>query len=169
MTTKDDFTRLVDCFLQTPKAIAWVDVPPTWQPSRDGSGQETKLQVTIDGVQYGHVLSVIAVPSTGAFHLVLLYSRTCVSRLDFDDSQKHTNTLFADADGLPGVVSGKHFHRWSLNKRFIEANGSLEELKHAEELPTSIRFFEHALRWFCDETNILLPHNHSIVLPRMLI
>lgn len=169
MTTKADFVQLVDSFLSAEKTIAGVGIPATWQPNRDGSGQETKLQLEIDGVQYGDVLIIVSTPSTGAFHIVLMHCGACISRLDFDDLQGHTNTLFANQDGLPNIVSGRHFHRWALNKRFIQANGSLEELKHAEELPTNIRSFDPALRWFCDELKIYLPHDHNIECPRILI
>lgn len=169
MTSKAEFIQSVDRFFVKEKSLAGVGTPPQWQPSRDRSGHQTQIPIEVEGVQYGDRLIIRCAPQTGAFHILITRYDTCVSRLDFDELQAHTNTIFATEDGLPGIVSGKHFHRWSLNTRFIMANGSLERLKHAEEVPAKIRTFEQALRWFCDETNITLPHDHNIALPELLI
>lgn len=169
MATKSEFIQTVTDFLDAQKSIAGVGAPPRWQPNRDGSGYESKLPLEVAGVQYGDFLIIGSVPSLDAFNILVTRFGTCISRLDFDVLQPHTNTLFAADDGLPPMVSGKHFHRWSLNGRFVAANGSLERLRHAEELPAKIRTFEQALRWFCDETKITLPHDHNITLPELLL
>src|SRR5690606_4939980 len=107
--------------------------------------------------------------ATSAFHFSLTHSKICVTRLDFEDGGGHTNPIYALDAGLAPMVSGRHFHRWSLNTKFVNATGALEELKNAEELPSSIRTFNAALRWFCEEVNIFLPHNHEISFPRILL
>lgn len=169
MKSRAEFIHSVEKFLGREKSLVGVGSPPQWQPNRDGSGHETRVPIEVAGVQYGDHLIIWCVPQTGAFHILITRFEACVSRLDFDDLQGHTNTLLAAEDGLPWVVSGRHFHRWSINRRFVMANGSLERLKHAEELPAKIRSFEQALRWFCHETNIILPHDHYITLPELLI
>lgn len=169
MTSKAEFIQSVDNFLAREKSIAGVGNPPQWQPNRDGVGHEIRMPIEVGGVQYGDHLIIWCVPQAKAFHILISRLDACVCRLDFDDLQGHTNTLFAADDGLPGIVSGRHFHRWSLNTRFVMANGSLEKLKHAEELPVKIRLFDQALRWFCHETNIMLPHDHNITLPELLL
>ncbi|NGM86077.1 hypothetical protein G5B35_02020 [Parapusillimonas sp. SGNA-6] len=168
MTIKSEFIDAVDDLLRVAKTIVNVDEPPQWQPNRDGTGHEAKLQVAVDGVMYGDVLIIQCVPTSGAFHFSFTHSNICVSRLDFDDGG-HTNPLYALDAGVSPIVSGRHFHRWSLNTKFVNANGTLEELKNAEELPIKVRSFDAALRWFCEELNIFLPHDHDITFPRILI
>jgi hypothetical protein len=169
MTTREAFIRGVDALIAARKGLAGLDLPLTWPSARDGIGVETKLPVDVGGTQYGDKLTVVAVPTLGTFHINLLHLGLCVSRLDFDPMQPHTNTALASLDGLPGIVSGRHFHKWAINTRFVQADGSLERLFHAEELPTSIHKFDQALRWFCSELNIELPHGHSIDYPGDLI
>lgn len=169
MVTKAEFIDAVNNLIATPKEIANFDEPPQWQANRDGSGQETKLQIMIDGMMHGNALSIVCIPTTGAFHFSLIHSNICVSRLDFDEERGHTNPIYALDNGLAPTISGKHFHRWSINTKFVNANGGLEDLKNAEELPTSVRTFNAALRWFCEELNIFLPHDHEITYPRILL
>lgn len=169
MATKTEFIDAVNKLVVAAKEIASVDEPPQWQPNRDGSGHEAKLQIMIDGAMYGNTLIIVCMPTTGAFHFSLTHSNICVSRLDFDDERGHTNPIYALDAGLPPAISGRHFHRWSINTKFVNASGALEELKNAEELPSSIKKFNTALRWFCEELNIFLPHNHEITFPRILL
>ena len=169
MATRDEFIREVGVFLGLPKELAGIDFPPHWLPARDGIGIEAKFPVACDGTQLGDRLTVVAVPATRSFHINLLHVGMCVSRLDFDPMQPHPNTMFAGQDGLPSMVSGHHFHRWSINTRFIKGDGTTELLKHAEELPTTVRTFDQALRWFCHEVNIALPHGHLVDYPGVLL
>lgn len=168
MPSRDEFISAVSAFLAAPKALIGADSPQQWQPSRTRPEQCIKVPVEIDGVQYGHQLVVVAPSGRSEFSISLVFN-VGISRLDFEHGGGHRNTLFASADGLPMVVSGMHFHRWSYNTRFVEGDGRLEELKHAEDLPGTIHTFDAALRFFCHETNIQLPHGHHIELPRTLI
>ena len=127
-----------------------------------------KLPIEVGGVLSGPYLTVVT-PSGRADFSISLVLGVGVTRLDFETGGGHRNTTLALADGLPLVVSGRHFHRWKHNVRFIEGDGRLEGLKHAEELPVTIRSFDAALRFFCHETNIHLPHGHLIELPRILL
>ena len=171
MPARGDFVGAVQALIEKPhKTLAGVESPMQWSPARDGIGVEAKIQIEVDGTQYGDKLSVVAVPSLGTFHINLIHRvGLCVSRLDFDPMQPHPNTMHAAQDGLPAMVTGKHFHRWSINTRFVNSDGTLERLFHAEELPASIHTFEQALRWFCSELNIDLPHGHSVDYPEELI
>lgn len=169
MPARDDFIKGVDDLLAARKTLAGIDLPLDWPAARDGIGVEAKVPVEVAGTQYGDKLTVVAVPPMGTFHINLISLGLCVSRLDFDPQQPHPNTMFADLDGLPAWVSGKHFHRWSINKRFVMGDGSLERLLHAEELPTTIHRFDQALRWFCSEVGIDLPSRNSLDYPGALI
>lgn len=169
MPSKDEFTLAVTALIGAHKALAGIDTPPQWISARDGVGVETKFLVEVDGTQYGDKVTIVAVPAQGTFHLNLISRGVCVSRLDFDPMQPHTNTIFAHLDGLPGIVGGRHFHRWSANTRFVKGDGALERLFHAEDLPASVQKFDQALRWFCNENNIGLPHGHLIEFPINLL
>ena len=169
MSTKDVFVAKVTAFLAAEKTLAGVDLPPHWMPSRTRPEQCIKVPIEIEGVQYGQQLVIVTPSARADFSLSIIYA-VGVTRLDFEPhSGGHRNTLLAHLDGLPGVVTGAHFHRWKHNVRFVEGDGRLEELKHAEDLPPSIRTFDAALRFFCDETNIRLPHGHRIELPGVLV
>lgn len=169
MTAREEFIAAVTAFLAADKTLAGVDMPPQWMPSRTRPEQCIKVPIELDGVQYGQQLVIVA-PSVQADFSISIVHSVGVVRLDFEPrGGGHRNTLLASLDGLPGIVSGTHFHRWRYNTRFVEGDGRLEELKHAEELPTAIRSFDAALRYFCGETNIQLPHGHRIDLPGVLV
>lgn len=168
MPTREEFIANATAFLAEPKALAGIDAPQQWRPSRTRPEQCIKVPVEVGGVQYGHQLVIVTPSGRAEFSINLLFG-VGISRLDFEHGGGHRNTLFATADGLPLVVGGMHFHRWTYNVRFVEGDGRLEELKHAEDLPSTIRTFDAALRFFCHETNIQLPHGHHIELPRTLL
>jgi len=169
MPIKDSFIDEVVHLLNAQKSLASFDVPPQWRSARDGVGVEAKFIVEVAGTQYGDKVTIVAVPSEKTFHINLIHRDLCVSRLDFDPMQPHTNTLRANDYRLPLIVSGKHFHRWSHNTRFVKGDGTLDRLLHAEELPVSVQKFDQALRWFCSEIKIDLPHGHAIDYPSDLL
>lgn len=166
MPTREQFLNQVTEFLQNDKNLVGIGVPPLWQPNRNPAEECLKLPIDVAGVMRGQELVIVSYPASEnlRFTINIVYGIS-ICRLDFDETGGHTNGFLAHLDMLPIIVSGSHFHRWEINKRFIEGNGKLEELKHAESLPTTIRSFDAALRWFCDETKINLPHNHLIELP----
>lgn len=169
MPGRDEFIQGVDRLLAASKTLVGIDAPLRWQAARDQVGYEAKVPVAVNDTEYGDKLTVVAVPVMGTFHINLIHLNLCISRLDFDPQQPHPNTIYAAQDDLPAWVSGKHFHRWKKNKRFVVGNGTLERLWHAEELPTSIRTFENAMRWFCTEVGIALPNGNSLDYPGDLL
>ena len=91
-----------------------------------------------------------------------------VCRLDYDEKGGHTNSITASKFGIPLTITGPHFHKWEYNKQFLESDAKLIELKNASEV-RGIKSFDSALRWFCNEVNVHLPHNHSIELPTEML
>lgn len=165
MNSRDQFINDVDAFLTKRKLLSGVLEPASWVPSRDVSERETRLPIEVDNEMYGQQLVIVSRPTrpTMDFSVCLLHG-VCVCRLDFDITGGHTNSLLT-RDTLPMVVQGPHFHRWDHNKRFVEDDLRLPRLQNAESLPQTIHTFDSALRWFCDSTNIELPHGHGIELP----
>lgn len=165
--SRERFIELVDKVLASTKNLAGIGLPQRWQPNRDPNELSIKIPIELDGLQVGHKLVAVFEPTshTLKFSILIIVGEVCVTRLDFDQTGGHTNSLLALQHGIPAVVSGKHLHRWNINKRFVTAVGHLERLEIAEAIPDNIRTFDSALRWFCDECNIQLPHNHAIALP----
>ena len=164
---RESFVDLVGKVLTATKNLAGIGLPQQWHPNRDPNELSIKIPLEIDGLQVGHKLIAVFEPAshTLKFSILITVNEVCITRLDFDKTGGHTNSLLALQYNIPPIVSGNHFHRWALNKRFVTACGNLERLENAEAIPDSIRTFDAALRWFCDECNIQLPHNHAIELP----
>lgn len=165
MPTREDFIKEVGEFLVTNKSLAGIGVPQQWQPSRRPTELCVKIPIEAHDAQSGQSLVIEFTPaSQGLEFSISIVCGVGICRLDFDETGGHTNTI-GHLDGLPPVVNGSHFHRWEHNSRFVESYNKLPELKTAEEIPATIHTFDAALRWFCDETQIQLPHNHHIELP----
>ena len=165
--SRESFVELVDKVIASTKYLAGIGLPQRWQPNRDPNELSIKIPIEINGLQIGHKFVAVFEPAshTLKFSILIVVNEVCITRLDFDPTGGHTNSLLASQYGIPAVVSGKHFHRWVLNKRIVTAAGHLERLENAEAIPDRIRTFDSALRWFCGECNIQLPHNHAIELP----
>jgi len=171
LPTREAFVDGVTAFLAARKSLGGIDSPQQWQPSRNGAHWCAKIPLALSGTLHGHTLVIEANPSAAGseFSIGIVIEDVCVTRLDFDESEGHTNSVALPRDGVPYIVSGSHIHRWESNHRFVEWPLSLPRLRNAVELPQSIRHFESALRWFCDEMNIDLPHGHRIELPLELL
>jgi hypothetical protein len=171
LPTRDEFVAGVTAFLAARKTLAGIDSPQQWQPNRDGARWCAKIPLAVNGTLYGQTLVIETNPSaSGAeFSIGIVFDDVCVTRLDFDEAEGHTNSIAIPRDDVPYIVSGSHIHRWEHNHRFVEWPLSLPRLRNAVEIPPSIRRFEPALRWFCDEMSIELPHGHRIELPPELL
>lgn len=170
MASREEFIAEVTQFFAAQKTLGGIGEPPTWQPNRDPAERCLKLPIEVNGEHNGQTLCLVAYPTRGTieFSVSVLYG-VGVCRLDFEETGGHNNGFLPNVANLPPIVVGSHFHRWDYNARFVESDLKLPELKLAEAIPNAIRSFDSCLRWFCDETNIALPHNHQIVLPEMLL
>lgn len=169
MPTREEYVEEVTEFLAKAKTLAGIDMPIPWQPNREPDEMCIKVPIEVDGIVSEQKLIVVFFPAypTLKFTILIVFG-VAICRLDFDETGGHTNG-FLNLEHLPTIVQGSHFHRWSSNVRFVQGYAKLPELRNAEAIPT-IRNFNAALRWFCDEAHIALPHNHQIELPpRVLI
>lgn len=117
-------------------------------------------------------LEVIAYPEEGAakFRIVLIYQKA-VWRLDYVPGEGHVNSANRPAELPPGPIDDHHYHAWSDNRRFATAATLPNWLKNASVLPSNVRGFETAFRWFCGQTNIkvasldmpILPHRTTLI------
>lgn len=164
MPTKDQFIKEVDGLLSVVKTLAGAE-HVAWQDGRNEDEPCIKIPIEVEGVQYGTELLIVAYPlEPGKFSIVLIHY-IAVCRLDIvDESEIHSNPL--DALGLANMtlIRGPHFHSWPINRRLIESATKAQRLRMAEPYEGSKKLMA-ALRWFCGQTNILVPHGVSIELP----
>lgn len=169
MPSRDDFIQGVNNFIAAKKAMAGIDLPIQWAPGSRSAEITAKLPIEINGEQSGQKVILVFVPGRNGFAINLVFSDLCVQRVDFDSHGIHRNGFSGLDFGLPFQVGDRHFHRWALNTRFVDSPNAAIELRNAEELSSTIRNFDDAIRFFCDECNIDLPNGHYIELPRILI
>ncbi|WP_222707634.1 hypothetical protein, partial [Ottowia flava] len=162
--TREEFIAYVDSVLLAQKSIPGIDEPTHFELGTFRNEYVLKLPVEINGVLGPEKIIVAYRPSAHIDYSISLVCNVSVCRLDYDEAGGHTNSMLASRFRIPLIVSGPHFHKWEYNKQFVENDTKLLELKNAVEV-RGIRSFDSALRWFCGEVNVHLPHNHSIALP----
>ncbi len=135
-----------------------------WRPGRDDQELQIKLPLEIDGEQMGDLLVLTAFPlERGKISFSLVHG-VAVTRLDVTAHENHSNPFDALGSKRPTLIRGPHFHSWELNRRFVDSARGLPRLPMAEPYLGSVKVM-HALRWFCGETKITLPHGDSFDLP----
>jgi hypothetical protein len=165
MPTRSEFIKEVSSFFDAQKQLAGADMPLAWEPDTNPDERRIKIPISYQGQISGYNLEIKAYSGTGNLcFAILIVFHVCIARIDFDENDTHTNS-FPLPGNLPSIIHGPHFHRWSDNIRFVEDYGKLPHMKCAEALPVKIKTFDAALRWFCDETRIDLPHGHQIQMP----
>ena len=97
------------------------------------------------------------------FRIMLIFGKV-VWRLDFSNTDGHVNSLNRPSELPPGPIYEPHYHSWADNRRFATKVSLPGELENANVLPANVRSFESAFRWFCGETNIVVP---SFELPQL--
>ena len=166
MTSPADIASVVERFLKKEKRAVGVEQPIAWAPGFNEHEAVIRVPLEIDGELTGSQLMVVAFPSarTLKFRLGLLFPGA-VCRLDFTD-ETHVNTFAAASDGVPGIVTGPHYHSWPLNRRFCRGIKFPTKLHNACPFETGARSFDSVLRWFCSDVGIAgLPTTHRIELP----
>ena len=154
--------------MESDKIPFGVDMPQNWQPGRElGTDEYTlKIPLEVNGETGDQKLIITSYPNNESLKFAILITfEPAICRIDFDSSDIHTNTYKQEFDGIESVVRGPHFHSWRSNSRFFTASSKPIELHNAEKMPLSIHKFDQALRWFCDQNKIILPHTHRIELP----
>ncbi len=158
----------IDAFVAMDKRLIGADEPPTWREGREQGLNEwiIKLPLEVAGEQRGQSLMVQAYPNSPSlkFRIAILFEPS-ICRLDFELACIHPNAHAEETEGLKAIVKGPHLHAWDDNKRFFYSATLAPKLHNAYEIPTNIRSFDSALRWFCTEYRIELPGSHRIELP----
>lgn len=166
MPTREEFIAEVDALLQAPDKVLVGATTVTWQPGRNLEEEVIKIPIEVDGVQDEDELVIVAYPNEPDTYSILIVHGIAVCRLDVVPmTDAHTNALILPSENLPSVVIGPHFHRWSLNRRIIDSPIKLQRLRMAEPYTGTVKFMS-ALRWFCGEAKIIVPHDVHIELPR---
>ena len=157
--TKQSMELIIDRLLEATKTPIG---SPSWEASTWGKGELRLLwPLCIDNVPCQADLEINAYPTYGnskeKWRIKLLVGR-CIWRIDYVHDEHHINSLDKRDDLIDYAFTAPHYHAWEDNKRFCTHNILPIDLPNARIMPITCRTFPNALRWFCAETNIVLPH-----------
>jgi hypothetical protein len=145
----------LDQLMTAEKTIVGSRYPGSWTQGRLGEEQMIAFPVEINGEQSGVRLELAALPNAPEMHFRLcLIASTCLCQLDYTD-ETHANSFRQEADGVPIIVTGHHYHSWRGNRRFFRGSQLPLSLHNAEPYSGPTSSFDNILRWFCSEINAL--------------
>ena len=154
--------QIIDDMLAAEKSLGGV---PQWQPSGMRGEYRLVIPLLIDGVSCGSHLEVDSYPNIYDLRFrLMIFSPTCVWRVDYTTNEPHVNPLDIPADIPQGPFDAPHYHAWADNRRFCTQNALPDRLPVARMMPP-IRQFDAAFRWFCGQTNIAQPPAGLVELP----
>lgn len=167
MAAQYAFRDQVDQLLGLPKQILGT---PDWNNGPYAGQFRWLAPLGSDGVTTPLNLIVNAFPRSADLHFdILITHARCVMRLEYWTQARHNNHRIGrvplPADITPGWIRGPHCHHWKDNRGLATARALPVELKFAALLPTQVRGFHAAFRWFCGEANILCASNQEPSLP----
>ena len=150
----EDVRRLVDEFFAARKTI---NNFPQWRADHRAGEEICFVPISIDG-EVVAALELNAYPRERqpSFRILIKFMmQDCICRLDNRTEEgPHYNSANRPDDLPAGPLYEGHFHSWPDNRRFASARKLPDRLPNARELPSKIRTFNSALRWFCDECSI---------------
>lgn len=153
--------KAVDAFLTAPKTLAGIG---EWREFQGES--RVRWQVALDDVPTDMFVEVIAYPIGQMQPFTIgLHWPPCIWRVDFEPNFKSHNNPIGDDWKAPRTIYGPHYHSWADNRHLAKPVRPPSDLDWARELPAEIKRFEHAFRWFCGETNIVLENSQVLDLP----
>jgi hypothetical protein len=157
-----ELIQAVDAFLEAPKNLATGMGQLQWGAARDECAKRLKLPLEIEGEQHGHHLVIDAFPNSSSlkFCLAIQFGEHVVDRIDYELTVRHANQINS---GLPQMVKGPHWHKWSYNRNTFKRKDNFLKLPNASAFETP-RQFDATLRMFCADNNIAIG-NHGIELP----
>jgi hypothetical protein len=156
--------EVVDRLLAAEKLLAG---DARWEANRgDNRCLRWRKPCSIFGEITDMELEVVSYPEDGPtkFRIVLIYQKA-VWRLDYVTGEKHVNSMNRPAELPAGPIDEAHYHSWSDNRRFATAMSLPNYLKNANVLPSNVRGFDTAFRWFCGQTNIKVASLDMPILP----
>lgn len=153
--TDYDVRQVVDAMLAAPKTLAGVadwrthygETKARWRKPCLFQGEVTQFEVEVQAYPLSEDLK---------FRIILIFGKV-IWRLDFCNTDGHVNSLNRPTELPPGPIHDPHYHAWVDNRRFATKVSLPSELDNANILPANVRSFESAFRWFCGETNIVVP------------
>lgn len=138
---------------------------PDWREVGHRGEHRLVMPVMIDNRPTSAELEINAYPNIRDLRFrVMLRLPQCIWRLDYVDDEHHVNPMDCwDACGY--AFSEPHYHSWDDNRRFAKPASPPDPMPVARVLPSQIRQFDGAFRWFCGETNIAQMPPGMIELP----
>lgn len=165
MPSREVFIQEVDKLLSVEKTLAGAE-SAEWRPGRNAEEERCiKVPLEIGGELLGPQLVIVAFLSDSkrSFSVSLVH-RICVCRLDID-WLGHPNPLPLAGETHPVRCTGPHVHTWASNRSRIESAHRLQKLPVAHPYGGSTKLMA-ALRWFCGEYEVVVPHTVQLELPK---
>lgn len=154
---------IIDDLLAAQKTLGGA---PAWRDMGHHGQHRLVMPLMLNGESTGADLEIGAYPNREPLRFgIAIRQPKCIWRLDYSDSDVHTNSLNAPPD-ISGIqIIGPHYHAWADNRRFVTGNSLPKTLKNARIFPENIKSFEVAFEWFCVQTNVTIPPPGTIELP----
>lgn len=158
----ESIVSIVDRFMSARKKLTGT---PGWREV--GSNGEVRLILPLTlGTEISEaVLEVNGYPNIRDLRFrIMVRFQLCLCRLGYVHDEPHVNPINVWKD-CGTSFTAPHYHSWDDNKRYSTHARLPDRLLVARVLPTSIRQFDAAFRWFCTDLNIDQPQSGLIELP----
>ena len=153
----------INDFLEARKTL---EGSATWRDMGHHGQFRLIFPIHIDGVSTGFDFEICAYPNIVPLRFTIsIRQPLCIWRIDYSETDVHTNSLNAPSDIAGLTIVGVHYHAWSDNSRFVTSSQLPKNMKNARPLSKDINNFEAAFEWLCREINIELPEPGEVVLP----
>jgi len=147
-----DLAARIDAFIEEPnKALVgkgdWVSLAETPHQER-----VVHWEISVNGILSGYQLRSWAYPThlhQPAFKIALTLGSKHICRVDCVHHRPHENP--PDSKG-PAQLTGWHWHPWAENRKLFAGGDTVpQRLLYADDVPSRIRRFDQAFRWFCED------------------
>lgn len=164
MPSREVFVQEVDKLLSVDKTLVGAELAE-WQPGRREEFERCiKIPLEIGGEILGPQLVIVAYFEPDRLFSICIVHHISVCRLDVD-WLGHPNPLPTATETHPSRCPGPHIHGWSANRARIESCTKFQRLNVAHPYEGSTKLMA-ALRWFCGEHKIIVPHTVHFELPK---
>ena len=131
---------------------------PDWVEGPREDQLRWSAPLAIDDETIGMKIIIDAYPHfpNGQKFSIHLTCPTAIWRVECTEYASHVNTNPCPEGVIPGLLRGPHHHSWPDNRHLATQQSPPNQLKFARPLAANIQGLENTIRWFCDETKIVI-------------
>lgn len=162
--TRVDIRKRIDAFLAAKKTLGGT---ASWTTGNRADERRAVWPVLLNGQSVGASLQATAYPHESVLRFTIgLEWPDCIWRLDFEPYYKHHANAHTEVQRLSVEprIDGPHYHAWADNRHLVRG-ARIGQLPVARQFKR-IRKWEAAMRWFCGQTNIVMPTSQMLDFPR---